>query len=365
MPEKNTVADLCAVRDCPAPHADDVQICTTHMDQLADALVRIVRVEDDLDITISRQARLTEDIGGGRPAERPLPFAWDGSDARWALINTVSRWSRYVAESAGVALDLDTVVVPPPPRHARAHLVAVPAAVIELRNQGPLGKVTTRTQDARHHDDPAALPYRPGPAARAARWLLEHRELVHRAADAGELVDELLFIAGRTQHVIDRSPARWYVGPCDLCGTAMYARPEAEVVLCPNPDCVVITQVEQCSIHATVGTWCDSRCRIREQQTARTRYDVQERREWLAEAASDYMVTAAEASRAVPILAPPGTPWNYSTFRSALGKEVEQDRTHPDGRPRYRLGDCIAWALAKSEARAVCQDGDAPEGEAA
>lgn len=365
MPEHSMVADLCAVRDCPAPHADDTLICTTHMDQLATALVRIVRVEDDLDITISRQARLAEDIGGGRPAERPLPFAWSGSDAAWSLINTVTGWSQRVADHAGIALNLDAVVVPPPPRHARGHLVAVPAAVTELRNQGPHGKVTRLERAERRHDDPAALPYQSGPAARAARWLLEHVELVHRTPDAGELVDELLFITGRTQHVIDRAPARWYVGPCDLCETSMYARPEADVVYCPNPDCNTVIKPATCSVHVTAGSWCTYACDVSEAKTARTSYDVAARREWLADAASDYMVTAAEASRAVPALAPPGTPWNYSTFRSAIGREIEADRTHPDGRPRYRLGDCIAWALAKSEARAVCQDGEAPEGEAA
>ncbi|WP_285647604.1 hypothetical protein [Lentzea sp. NBRC 102530] len=315
------------------------------MDQLASALVRIVRVEDDLDITMSRQARIAKRISGARSAERPSPLVWTGSEARRALVDTVSKWSRYVANRAGIELDLDAVVVPPPQRHARAHLTAVPAEMVALYPEGPHGKVVYQYRDARRHDDPASLPYQPGPAARAARWLLAHLDLAHQALDAGELVDELSFIAGRTQHVIDRSPARWYVGPCDLCSTSMYAPPDAEHVLCPNPDCVTTTQLAD--------------------QAVRTSYDVRKRREWLLDAAQDYMVTAAEASRAVPMLAPPGTRWNYSTFRSALGKEVHPDRTHPDGRPRYRLGDCIAWAQAKSEARAVGQDGDAHDGEAA
>jgi hypothetical protein len=319
MQHQDEITDPCVFPGCLAPHAVDARICTTHTDVLRDALTRIVRVEDDLDTVISRQARLAEDTGGGHPADRPLPFHWDGSVARDELVNTVTTWARAVADSAGLPLDLDAVVVPPPPRHAKAHLavVAPPARGSDGRRTGPARPT------GRHHDDPAQLPYRPGPAARAAQWLLDQRRL-RWFDDLGRLAEEVVYIASRMQHVIDRAPTRWYVGLCDGCHKPLYSRPESTFVVCRNPDCLDLSTGRPCV------------------------YEVDERREWLLEAAAEYMVTAAEASRAVPMLAPPGTPWNYSTFRSALGRVIAADRTHPDGHPRYRLGDCIAWAESRS-----------------
>jgi hypothetical protein len=331
----------CANRACLAPHAVDARICTTHLAELLRALHRIVRVEDDLDVVISRQARLNDHTGGGHPAERPLPFHWDGADAQAALVNTLTTWTRAVAAEAGWTLDLDTVVVPPPPRHGRAAMVVVSPTPRTNRHHPVAGSpVDTRpvvepaTDDdgvllpPRRHDDPAQLPYRPGPAARAAQWLLDHPKRLKRFADLGELAEEIVYISGRTQHVIDRAPTRWYLGLCDHCERALYCRPELPRTVCANPDCLDE----------------DGRPHV---------YDVADRRAWLNEAANDYMVTAAEASRAVPLLANDTTGWSYSTFRDHLGRAIPADRTHPDGHPRYRLGDCIRWAEDRAAAAAT------------
>ena len=289
------------------------------MAELNQALDRLVRVEEDLDIAISRQARLAENTGGGRPAERPLPFHWSGAEAHRQLVATVTRWARELAADAGWVIDLDAVVVPPPPRHARANVVAV-AAKPDPRSH------VDEVLPARHHDDPATLPYRSGPAARAAHWIRTHQRRLRAFPDLGALTDELLAIAGLTQHVIDRAPTRWYIGLCDLCDQPLYARPDSALTACRNLSCPG-------------------------ENGQPIVYRVAERRAWLLDAARDYMVTAAEASRAVPLLVHPETGFVYSTFRSACGTDaLPADRTHPDGHPRYRLGDCIAWAEAREQA---------------
>lgn len=331
----------CAYRACLAPHAVDARICTTHLAQLLQALTRIVRVEDDLDIVISRQARLSDPAGGGRPAERPLPFHWDGADAKAALRDTLITWARAVAAEGDLVLDLGAVVVPAPARHARAHLVVVSPTPRPNRRHpfagaavDPQPIVKPEADDdgvplpPRRHDDPAQLPYRPGPAAQAAQWLIDHPETLRKFSDLGQLADEVVFIAGRTQHVIDRAPTRWYVGLCDNCEQPLYARPQLPRTVCGNPTCLDE----------------DGRPHV---------YDVAARRAWLIDAAEDYMVTAAEASRAVPLLANDAVGWNYSTFRDHLGREIPADRTHPDGHPRYRLGDCIRWAEERAAAAAA------------
>lgn len=324
MYEDQNVTDLCDLRACLAPHADGARICTTHMAELAQALERLVRVEEDLDIAISRQARLAEHTGGGRPAERPLPFHWDGAQAKRSLTDTVTRWALAVADDAGWTVDLDAVLVPPPPRHARSPLAAI------TRTDPATGEQLSMPEPR----DPAAMPYRSGPAARAAHWLAQHPRRLRSFPQLGALADDVLAVAGLTQHVIDRAPTRWYIGLCDVCEEPLYTtfafRADSKAP-CRNPDCPGV----------------DGRPAV---------YNVGERREWLLDAARDYMVTAAEASRAVPLLTHPDTGFTYSTFRDACGgPELPADRTHPayvkDGRPRYRLGDCIAWAEARAEAR--------------
>lgn len=341
--QHSEASDPCAYRACLAPHAVDARICTTHMAELFRTLRRIVRVEDDLDIAISRQARLNDHTGGGHPAERPLPFHWDGADALAALVDTVTTWARSVAAEAGWTLDLATVVVPAPPRHGRAAMTVVSPAPRRGRRHPIAGSaleakpiVAPETDDdgrplpPRRHDDPAQLPYRAGPAARAAQWLLDHPNRLREFADLGELAEEIVYIGGRTQHVIDRAPTRWYLGLCDHCWLPLYCRPEIDRTVCRNPDCLDE----------------DGRPHV---------YDVAARRAWLIEAAEDYMVTAAEASRAVPLLANDSTGWNYSTFRDHLGVTIPADHTHPsnDGHPRYRLGDCIRWAEDRAAAAAT------------
>lgn len=361
-----SVADLCATKSCITPHVDDAKLCDDHIRELHDVLTEAIGLEDDLQITIARQARMSENTGGGKPAERPLPFHWNGADAAWGLAHTLSTWARVLAVRAGIPVDLDAEQVPPRERHARAHLIAVPSLTVEREVEHvdetsgeTIVETVVETIPARYHDDPAAMPHQPGPAARAAHWIDRHLDQCLRHPQVGEILDELRDAVGRTRHVIDRAPTRWFAGACDLCGTAMYSRPEARRVYCPNANCEMVTS-DECGgmpggvYHESGECPEHTGCAVREYE--RTWYDVDARRAWLLDAAQDYLATAVEATVAVPALA--GIEINVNTLRQA-GRardghqpELRTDHTHPDGRPRYRLGDVIELAQRMAVRRA-------------
>ncbi|GLY55200.1 hypothetical protein [Lentzea sp. NBRC 102530] len=344
-------------------------LCDNHTGALFKALTRVPALETELAVTIARQDRLQAATEAGRSAARPLPFSWNGAEAEFALGHTIATWAGELARTLKLPLDqfghpvaLAAEQVPPTPRHARSHVVAVPTRIVEreAKTTDEDGKVTVekvvQVTPARYHDDPAAIVPAAGLAARAASWLARHLDELVRLVDVVDALDEITHVVGRTRHVIDRAPARWYVGGCDYCGTAMYTRPGQAQVLCPNDECLFLIAPASCSIHQEPGEQCTSRCTIHEAQYSRTSYLVEERREWMLAAAEDYLATAAEATAALPLLA--DTTINVNTLRQAArwrGKrppEIETDHTHPDGRPRYRLGDVLALAHRIAERRA-------------
>lgn len=367
MDESHSVTNLCGASDgdkpCVTPTGQG-RLCDRHEGELFGALTRVPAVEAELAVTISRQDRLQAASEGGRSAVLPLAFSWSGAEAGWALTNTLTTWATTLAVALGLPLDehghpaaLAFERVADGPRHARSHLVAVPQRIVErtaTHTDPETGETITEKFSeilpARYHDDPAAIVPPAELAARAATWLARHLRDLVALDDAAQAVDEITHVVGRTRHVIDRAPARWYVGGCDRCGTAMYGRPGVAEILCPNRSCAEILEPASCSVHVEPGEWCDSRCHITEAVVARTRYDVAARREWMLAAAEDYLATAPEAITAVKLLAE--VDLNVNTLRQAARwredrnrpPEIAVDLTHPDRRPRYRIGDVLELA---------------------
>jgi hypothetical protein len=367
MNQSHTVTDLCGASDgdkpCVTPVAQG-RLCDRHEGVLFAALTRVPALEAELAVTIARQDRLQAATEGGRSAVVPLAFSWSGAEAGWALTNTLVTWASALAVALGMQLDehghpwdLAFESVPQGPRHARSHVVAVPQRIVEHHEQRvdedtgePYTATVVEIIPARYHDDPAAIVPPAELAARAAHWLARHLVDLVALDAAAQAFDEIVHVVGRTRHVIDRAPARWYVGGCDRCGTAMYGRPGVAEILCPNRACVDVLDPAVCSVHDEPGEWCDSRCHITEAVVARTRYDVAARREWMLAAAKDYLATAAEAITAVKLLAE--VDLNVNTLRQAgrfredrdRPPEIAVDYSHPDERPRYRIGDVLDLA---------------------
>lgn len=164
----------CMVDWCDRPVGDGY-VCQHCGDRLARALGDVPALWEELDITLTRQARYSEPEGRG--GERSLPFNLKASDVGRALSGTLNTWCRLIAEERGKDLPEDH-----PPTVARWML---------------------------HH----------------VTWLRHHRA----GADA---VDEIVSAVNKVRWAVDRPPERIYAGPCQDCGGDLYAKPDAAQVEC-------------------------------------------------------------------------------------------------------------------------------------
>ena len=152
--------------------------------------------------------------------ETPIPHETAGLlnlhalEDSWAIGNTVTTWARHIAEESGRPVDYLGDAEPAAMRYTAEHLV----------------------------------------------WL------VHRP-EAEQAWDELWHACTSLEHLIDLPAAARYVGPCEVCGRDLYAKPFAEDVEC-----------RPCGIS----------------------YKVEDRRRFLMAAIEDRLVRASEAAHILP-----------------------------------------------------------------
>lgn len=157
----------CVVDDQPA---DGAQLCSGCVDQLAMRLREVPGLVDELEVTITRQAKLgARGGGGGSSSEPPLPFDVGASNARGHLRDILGGWCRDVAERSGERLpssvDRDTL-------------------------------------------------------SDASSWLLGHLRAVAHHPAAGDLYDEVTDAIWQAVRTIDRPADTVFAG---WCCTALYA----------------------------------------------------------------------------------------------------------------------------------------------
>ena len=150
-------------------------------------------------------------------------------------------------------------------------------------------------------------------------WLLRHPQWIRRHPDAADLHRDVLDAVDAAWRIVDRAPDRWYAGPCsvDGCPGHVFGVPDAEAGSC---------------------TLCGAT------------YNMAARRAFLFDAARQYVMTAAELSRALPVLL--GVTVNRKTIttwanRGELDIADTDDRT---GARLYRLGDVETLVLKKVSA---------------
>jgi hypothetical protein len=150
----------------------------------------------------------------------------------------------------------------------------------------------------------------PDDVASLAGWLLDHMDQirVHEAAD-DFFRDVTWWADDRRLVMVDRPAESWYAGRCD-CETELYAKPGSSRIFCKG---------------------CGQA------------WDVQARRQWLIEAAKDYLLTATEAADALGA-------WGMGVKPERIRKWAERKRLLKRGvtvglngrdLPTYRLGDVI------------------------
>lgn len=279
----------CATR-CgrPAPETGLCLTCLTALradlrtvcDRVTDSHGNPVRtLADELLVTLTRSNRTTNARVGGRSATTPLPWHEAAGDTVRRLRSVLGTWA------------------------SRLHLLYSP-------------KLPDPT-------DPTGW-FQPPPDFTAdveslAAWLLRHPSWMAQHPDAGVLYIEITSVVSDAWRIIDRSPDRWYAGPCSVkdCAGQVFGDPHAHAGACTACGCT---------------------------------YDMAQRRAFLLDAARDYVLTAAELSRALPVLL--GITIGRKTITTWANRGMLEAVDHDDRRgwPLYRMGDVEALVLKKVSA---------------
>lgn len=179
---------LCLSPQCDRP-AHDGHLCPSCRDTLRGDLESVPALCADLEVTISRQDRLS-DPSGPRTDERPLPLRLGPMEARRDLTDTLFAWSVHVAQRRDI---------PAPQLH------------------------------------PPVL----------AEFLIRYLGEIQDDTRAGDIADEIGYCVIVARRAVDKPLQHRYVGPCDKCGADLYAHPHSKVVACPNtPECDAEYNVE-------------------------------------------------------------------------------------------------------------------------
>lgn len=220
----------CLIDGCGRP-VRDAGVCATCARACDVALGEVSWLLHQLDLVITRQTARAEHVGG-HAAQQPLAFSWEGSEQRWALVNTVTTWARVVADEKPARLpDTDSVGI-------------------------------------------------------LAAWLTGHVEWLRHHPDGHEAIDELTACIRRAQQVIDVRPDRIYAGPCGVTGE----KPVGPIcAACSHASCKAIHPCGQ-------DLYADPMSAVVTCHACGQRYDVAQRKAWLMEAARDYLASASEAS---------------------------------------------------------------------
>lgn len=186
---------------CTRPVADQAYLCAACSDELEQAVAEIPGLWDELQTTITRQAKTGGGVGS-RSAEKPVPFHVEASAAAGVVADTVGAWAREFT---------DRPVIGPtcPDRCAHGSCTAIRVLRQPAGVPGMAWRLLAAVGRIRHDRQAAAA----------------HDELVH--------CQKLI------RWTIDRAPDRWYAGRCGLpddkeqCPGELYAVAGAKYVRCP------------------------------------------------------------------------------------------------------------------------------------
>jgi hypothetical protein len=188
--------DLRLCSSCLGQLTADLRSLLPHWERRGDDLERVPGLIEDLEVTLTRQARIGE-RHGPRSAELPLPYHLAASVDLETLRDGLGMWCKTIATHRGVTVDAE--------------------------------------------QEPAAL----------TMWLLRWTGEIARHDDAGELFGDITAMIRAGRRTVDLPPERKYVGPCDghqatteleaYCGQDLYVtvRPGQlpEHVTCATDGC--------------------------------------------------------------------------------------------------------------------------------
>jgi ribosomal protein L37AE/L43A len=293
---------------CGKPIHDNAYICGPCGQTLTKALNHIADLHSELDVTLTRQARIGSTNGPAQPPEvdpdplpknvilwgvavQALPFHLGASSVRADVGNTISTWARVILEERGMELP----PIPEPP--------IGPTHITDCKHESCIV--------IRWHIMDSEITH-------AAKFIAAHVWWLRHRPEAPEAYSDLIIADLQLERVIDRPAPLKYAGPCNVCRKDLYAREGAAMVTC-----------RPCGMD----------------------YDMDGRREWLLEAAEDRLERASLIAQAVTDL---GSPISADRIR----KWAQRGRLIPHatdglGRPLYRVGD--VRELLKADAHREAQ----------
>lgn len=170
---------------CGRPTRD--YVCQDCGDSLARALGEVPWLDDELEITVTRQKgvdyrQASGGKGAKKPTERPSPVNWGASEARAHLKALLVSWALFCEAE-------------------------------HVRNSSPY----------------PGLPGDNMPAL--SRWLLWRVDGLTMLEIGAEAVDEITSAVAHCHRLIDRPPDQEFAGPCQ-CGRDLYRKPNAKTVVC-------------------------------------------------------------------------------------------------------------------------------------
>lgn len=192
-------------------------VCEACAHNLRRLLGQLPGMLDDLQTTVTKQARTSAGGTRGKGHEYGLPFAWQAADVEWTIRNTVRSWKCIAAIEAGVIAD---------------RLAAARAELGDARRIRPLigpvcawcdhpACVVERTRRARIADYPRTVAeIEPRGFAGACQVLAEHVDWLRRQPCAGQAFDELTHLEDLAKAAVDTRSYR-YIGPCTALVTVM------------------------------------------------------------------------------------------------------------------------------------------------
>lgn len=178
-------------QSCDRPTRDAAYGCDHCGDTLARALGDIPWLDDELEVTITRQQGIDYRRAGGsgtqKPSERPMPGNWGASEARGHLKSMLVSWTLLCHEEG-------------------------------VRSSDP--------RDGLPDDNLTAI-------SRYLLWRVDGL-MLHEAA--GDVVNEVTAAVTQCHRLIDRAPDRQYLGDCREtdCNGRLFARPGGELARCDS-----------------------------------------------------------------------------------------------------------------------------------
>lgn len=175
---------------CSAPTGDDGYLCRTHTDDLAQRLGPVPILVQDLEVTLTRQSRTTQQ-DGGRSTETPLPWNENASAKAFELNATLNAWA------------LDTSRLAEDERDQLAHIPHTNTALV-------------------------------------AEWLIRNLHTLRLHAEAGQAYDEIVESVREAHRAIDRPADPTPFGECGtqhvdvVCRTVLYGYLDRPTVSCPG-----------------------------------------------------------------------------------------------------------------------------------